>query len=758
MVDCLIFFYIFGRSIYSMKANTEIPESLRPFLFYGVNLNLINFRESQRGDCPLCMESDHFFVDRDSGKWHCKKCDESGNVPSFLPKFHEACLAATDESDYQELSKDRSLPTWALKKWGLAKNPLTDEWLIPAYNLENKLANLNKAVLMTELDEEGNEKEFWKVMGCPGCKVHPFGTNLLTKKQNNRFVAEGPWDGIAAYAMLATLKVKGEKLIKVADPKSSMLQDHGVFAVPGAGNFNAEWLAHLKGRNGFLCFDNDHPKRNKTNKIIQPGWQGMNRVCKLAGENGHTPNSLSKLLWGKKGYDKDLPSGYDLRDLLKDKGPIKAFNFILEKSEEVDLEKVESEESDVEKIEPVKRESFDDLLKDYEQVLLLNQDIKDALAVMLATVISTPLDGAELAQVWFRIIAPPGAAKTTLAEAVSAAKEFCVALSKFNGLHSGYRAFDKKKGKLKDTSLIGVIRNKCVFIKDADTLCSSGNLSSILAELRDIFDCSTKSMYLNEVKNEHDNVRSTFVLCGTHELRSTSRSFLGERFLDFEMHPDADSRPVVERATANMYSRMVGGLSPKENGEAIPKKGKSLILKQATYGYLQYLVKNLSDKAPRMDKHAEDQIYVLADLLSYLRARVKRERDDIMYRPFREQPTRIAAQLTRLSVCLAIVLGKPTVDSEVLRIIKKVFKDTAKGFHAEIVDLLLDKKLGMDIDQIARRLGISEAAVRRHIDDMRHFGIVKNVTRPNNSGVRGRHRHLWELTIKFKNLYKKAIR
>jgi hypothetical protein len=52
---------------------------------------LINARYASKNhyqaDCPFCLKTQHFYINRVNQKWDCKKCSESGNVYKLLEKI-----------------------------------------------------------------------------------------------------------------------------------------------------------------------------------------------------------------------------------------------------------------------------------------------------------------------------------------------------------------------------------------------------------------------------------------------------------------------------------------------------------------------------------------------------------------------------------------------------------------------------------------------------------------------------------------------
>lgn len=728
----------------------ETPEKLKPFAFHGVLL--VGDKEA-KGDCVFCDKPDHFFVKVATGQWSCQRCQAQGNIPGFLQHLWQA----SDNSDEAlgPLAEDRGLLITTLRAWGVVKSLTTGEFLIPAFNAKNKLSNLYRVVRNEETGK-------WVAYGTPTCKAHPFGTQLVHANKNHHskvWWMEGPWDGMKHWEALGQIKDNAGRLVKVVDPKASIRQREQVLAVPGAGNFNHDWLVEYgTDKENLFAFDNDHP-RVLNNRKVQPGWQGMQRVVKLATEQGNPTSSLKIAKWGPEGFNPKLPSGFDARDVYKAEGLLKGYQFLSGLMEEVVVKSTvdnTTTEPD-EELEPLPRSTFAELCKDYANALHFTETMREALAVSFAVVISTDLQGDQL---WLRLIGPPGSGKTTIAEALSASKDYTFPVSLQTGFHSGYVGGGKSKGK--DASLIPQMNGKCCIIKDGDTLLNAPNRDTILSEMRDFYDGVSRAKYRNRVSRTYEGLRITFMICGTDEMRALNRSFLGERFLDCEILGDEDRRPYLDAAARNAYATVTAGFK-KKTDEAPDNEAhgsKMLLLKRATLGFLQYLKAQLAEgniEPPALPADMEDKLKSLGQLLSFMRAKVRREGEGLAYRPRAELATRLVSQMVKLAVCVGVVLGKDTIDEEVLKMVRRVGLSTAEGFQMEITRLLQRHPNGLSADQIALSLNLSKTSVQRYLDDMRELRILHRVKRANKSGIRGRDLHLLTLYPEIAGLWDQAV-
>jgi hypothetical protein len=757
-----------------MPSTKDLPEKLRPFAFHG--LDITQHKDTSESDCPFCMSIGKLSIINDTGVFRCVKCDTSGNVYKFLNGLLQDSIQKTTDDELQELATDRRLQVSTLRAWQVCKSVITGEWLIPAVNSKGNLANLYRIV-----QSEGK----WRAMSTPGCKVHPFGRHLITSRHTTIDVCEGWSDGMAQYEALRSVRQQGEKIVKTADVEKSLYATRGVIAIPGAETFFDDINPTLAGCKVNLWGDNDYPKlaedgsprKNKEGEPMRPGWDGMAKAIDVMALAHKLPKAVQRVCWHNfagelpkvdvkgnvladkltikpakkvKGHHPELPDGFDLRDVHKLFSPtqaIKLLDDLLEKVKVVPNGK--SEESQV-MLEPIHRATFGQLVADYHHSLHFTKQMEETLALMLAVCLSTDLGGEQL---WFRVIGPPGSGKTTLAEALSAAREYTFPTSLLTGFHSGYTG--GHHGPQEDASLLPKMQGKTVIIKDADTLVNSTGRDRILSELRDIYDGTSRSNYRNRISNNYEDIRMTFILCGTDELRGLNRSFLGERFLDCEIFNDGETRPFLEMAIDNAMRKVTASILPKED-EAI-SEDRMTILKQTTYGFLKHLKTTLSTMSPpTLTTDSRERLLALGELLSYLRARVKREvGGEIAYRPRPELATRLVGQLTKLAITLSLVFNKPTIDDDVCHLIAKVVMDTAKGLHREVIEELI-RTGGCAAKQLELAVRIPETSIRTMLNDMLELGMVQRRSRPNNSGQGGRDLHIWELTPKVTKLWQLA--
>ena len=322
---------------------SDQPETLRPFLFHGIDLNWGDKDEEAVGTCPWCGR-DKFSVQIATGMWRCFVCNEGqendkavkgGNALVFIRMLWERGFANTPTLDYRTLSMDRKLlyPE-TLVEWQLAKSPTTGSWLLPGYNSDGKMMGLYQYVF-------NGKRWFW--LPTPTMGHHLLGMNLLNRDHGLIYLCEGVWDGAALWETLSKTKVVQSesnghaKYAQTASRASSLLAEESVLAIAGCQAFNEQWISLFRDKVVCLMCQNDHEKRmckgckksysrfthqqcpqcgntEVTDTIIPPAsYTAMQRIAHLISP---VTESIHFLHWGEDGYDQSLPSGYDTRDFI----------------------------------------------------------------------------------------------------------------------------------------------------------------------------------------------------------------------------------------------------------------------------------------------------------------------------------------------------------------------------------------------------------------------------------------------------------
>lgn len=382
-------------------------------------------------------------------------------------------------------------------------------------------------------------------------------------------------------------------------------------------------------------------------------------------------------------------------------------------------------------------ESYSELVRAWRKSMKWSEGLDAALAVMLASSMSTQFVGEQL---WFKIIGPPSCGKTSLMEGLATAKKWYLSKDTIRGFHSGYHREDGK-----DVSLAEMARGMTLGTKDGDTLLKAPNLKQILAEGRALYDRVSRTNYRNDVNREYVGHRMTWHLAGTKALREIDDSELGVRFLDVVVMETIDDEfeDEVGWRAANQEARNMLHLS---DGKPESQYPEDLALAMAmSGGYLDFLRTNALEisRGINIESYRLDQCNTLGKFVAFMRARPVKDSE---HDGDRELSARLVKQLTRLAISLAAVLNKEDIDDEVMALVYKVVMDTSRGFTLEILRVLARMPQGAEIKGLSLLIRQQDDYLRRQLRFMRKIGIVETDL----------SRKRWRVTPKMSSLYGKV--
>lgn len=714
-------------------------DHLKVYTFHGLVFTKEVGKDSI-ASCPFCGTDGKFWVDRNTSKFHCWTCEETGNSTTFIRKLYELC-EAEEKTGLEELVEERGyLSEDPLLYWGITKSVLTGYWLIPGYNPDGALCQLYQYLP----DEKGKKR----MMATPTLQHQLFGMSEFSAEKANVIICEGPWSSACLWEQLGWHKRKSNGRIirsESFNEETCLLHDTNVIGFPGCNVFKEQWLPLFNGKSVTFAFDNDHPKTNKKNgKQIPPaGFSGVQKRIKDLISCSTPPADIQFIAWSgdpQSPINLDLTSGYDVRDHFSESSHTSqtkvtefydlmfAYTENSQLSETGEIHQNPPEDHDDAKIKssglvPIPCRSYEETIRAWEGCMKWLDGLECAYSAMLACIISTPCVGDQL---WLKVISPPSTGKSTLCEAITVS-EHIFAKSTIRGFHSGWK--EETEGGKKDVSLISAANNKTLVTKDGDTLLQSPNLQQILSEARDIYDRTSRTHYRHGMSNDYHSLSMTWILCGTASLSDLDSSELGERFLDCIIMNGIDSEfedevltKVAQRTLKNMSI-----LPPKEKkeedegGDPTPQAShydpETQYAMQLTGGYVNFLRENVHEilSKVRMDAHGLETCQSLGKFVAFMRARPSERQDESFEREF---APRLVSQITKLAVCMAGAMGKEEVDEEVLRRCRKIAIDTASGVTLEMVQSIRSKGIsGID----ARSLAIELSRPNELINKMLRF-------------------------------------
>lgn len=642
---------------------SNLPDLLKPFVHLGLEDVVISGQEAC-GTCPFCGKSKKFYVNVATGQWSCKGggCARSGNLYTFLNDWHEQQLEDSDGWPWESLSKNRKLPVEVLQKAGLVA--VDDAWFVPVYGSSGKI------VTYRSFRPDSPLEDLRKLRALPGLSLCLYGMERLARDEDANlpvYLCEGEWDAIALHD---TFQKEGVAAV--------------VVAAPGASVFKDQWAECFKGREVWLCYDND-----------TAGEKGHKRA--VAALSAYTTH-INRIQWPEA-----CPEGYDVRDFLSDGASLDIFQELF-----VPEETVAPSKNGKARLRDPGRPTFSDALAVYKKWLYMTPDMVDALRIIYAVVLSNQIDGDPL---WIHLAGPPGTGKTELLSSCSEVSS-CVLRSTVtaHALVSGFKASP-------DPSLIPKLIGKVFMLKDFTEILNMKKDSKdfIYGVLRGAYDGEVRAPFGNGIERHYVGYFS-MVTGVTQAIFGERGTSLGERFLIYHMTKGVGWR------SDDMILSAVGNVGDETAMKAA--------LKGAAKSFLEVSVpKNLVPTVPVLYLQ---KIVALAQLVAMLRGGVDRDfsREYIAYRPQHEVGTRIAKQLKKLILSLSLLTDSGKVDDDCYQLTKRVAIDTCGStFSLEILEALVASS-GLGVMELFSATGVPFSTLRERLEDMVMLGVLRKETVP----------------------------
>lgn len=730
---------------------SDIPRALKPYMFHGLDLQ---YKDGQQAvcECPFCGRA-KFYVHPDSGLWQCRVCQTGsskggGNIYTFLRALHAAGPPAKPE-----VAAARKLKPETLAAWGVVTSVITGEALVPGYGPDGKLNQLYRYAYNREAGKH-------LLLATTDLHHQLHGMNLWDAKKPTVYVCEGPWDGMALWETLNTVKVVDGRPVLTGNPAASLGAGANVIAVPGCNVFDPKWAAALGGKRVALMYDNDYPKFNRASgKELPPaGLAGMKRAAGILGQATEPPAEITYLHWGDGGFTRNYPDGFDARDfvtavtspgeraaaahrLVGMCRPIPGDWVAGRTGEAVKAGRVE--------MELIPCDSWRTLTTQFRKAMKWTDGLDGALSFMLAIVACTKAVGDQL---WGKVMGPPSCGKTSLCEALSACRKYVYPKDTMTGIVSGYQS---DAAGSENVSMVKQMNGKTLIIKDADTVLQNPALPTILSQFRAFYDRSIRTQYGNKMSSDHDGMSTSVIICGTAALRALDASELGARFLDWVIMDKVDEDledEILDRIIQRRRRTLGMSVNGSAESQTDPETTRAM---QLAGGYVAYLRDNADRLLGGLDipPGVDTKCKAYGKFIAYMRARPSKRQDEVETE--REFAGRLVSQLYALATGTAVAMGKTVVDDEVMRRVRKVTLDTSAGRSLNMVKVLAGNPAGMDIRGVSLAVNDSEDKCRTLLRFLRKIGVVEMHQTRLTPGLAGKPK--WVLATRVAALYREVV-
>jgi len=351
------------------------------------------------------------------------------------------------------------------------------------------------------------------------------------------------------------------------------------------------------------------------------------------------------------------------------------------------------------------------------------------------------------------VVGEPGSGKSEFCKGLLTSDR-CMALSNLTGLLSGYN-----DGTGDDHSLLARGNRRCWITSEADTMVSDPGFAHLMGQFRKVFDGSLEKVFRNKKENvEHHGLRTPWIMAGTPSgLLNMNQASLGDRFLKVRLWPpdEGTKQSIVMRAIRAELTACRIRSNGRAEGNDTPEAVQAYRL---TGGWVDHLFQSSDRLIGALAKHAmpkaEAECAALACFVADMRSRptpLARFGQEHEWDGGKETPARLGRQFIRLACCLAAVMGRESIDGDVLRIVGKVAWDTASGKTLEVVKRVSYAGVaGIDRHHLAIVLHVTEDSLNRWLAHLRKTDVVR-CFRPRT--VAGATRTRWVLTDRFQELW-----
>lgn len=608
------------------------PDRLKAFAKHGALLT--GAPPELRGDCPICGSASRrpFCVNSKTQAWNCKACGQGGGVPEFLAAVMGRYQRAFQGPSVLELERQRGIPRGALRRWGVGWAAHVRSWALP-----QRLAG---AVCNVSLWRPAQGSLATK--GAASGLSYAWGSADPLTDEEVCWVCEGEWDAMTIDHVLRTVRAPG-----------------AVVGVAGSGSLPRELVNALVDKHVVLAYDCDEGGRSglsRARKVLEPGCA-----------------SVTWIEWPE-----GTPDGRDVRDVWLASGrktdvAHKLLTAMLARpGGAADPARAPAAHAGSPAAPKGRGLSRRGMIAGFRRWLHLPDPT--VLDVVFGTAFANRVGGHP---VWVFLVGPPGCGKTVPIQALFGSPLVAVAdVMTPASLVSGSQA-------ALDPSQIPKWRGKVVAMKDFTTVLSLPQMQreEVFGYLRASSDGRIDKTFGNGVERHYRNCRFGVIAGVTPEIErhGPTHSVLGERFLRYRVR---DKLTIAAGSTAIDMA-----LDVVDKREEDLRESELAEVARATLDR-----KIGDDEWPRIGAGLKKMFRRLAQWTASMRGAVARDKyargDQLDYAPQAEIGTRIAEQLAKLAMGVAILRRRRVVGLEEFKIAIRVARDSAPDLVEKVTKAL----------------------------------------------------------------------
>lgn len=477
-------------------------------------------------------------------------------------------------------------------------------------------------------------------------------------------------------------------------------------ALFGAGN-NYKFLLDHNDDDFYLFTDND-----------QAGKQANQRITETIGKK------TSVIIW-----DSKLADGYDIKDLYNDcKKDISLMKSKIKVKAIVPQEK------------SVPAYSLVGIINEMKKTMFINANYEYALTCAYAASFSHFY---QKDPVWSYIVGPASCGKTTMLEIVGSQKDLFVTMTKFTGLHSGW-VDDSEEAE----EMISTIKDRTLIIKDFTAVLgmSKPDQERIFSELRDLYDTESNVKYRNGKKSVWKDTCFTMLAAVTGIIdKESNHSLLGERFLKIRMKSDTNTEAKqAEMAMNNILGKF------RDN------KKRASIVTDALLNKSSLFTKRIADNHQKLladitlSKNLLTKIYKASRCVALIRASIDKDKitGELNVLPENEGSTRLVSQLTKMAICLKLVMENDD-ENKVEKYILQLAYDTAKGMRTKILTYLIANQATpakCTREHLEKSMNMAKTSLNRLLETMIQLSIITKEKLPETRASMGRYKEYFKIS------------